>query len=69
MQEEAKEWEEEKNRLQALLPVEVTRDTLKATEIPALEEQLKKLEAKLPGVQSTKDTVRLSSSIQYRYTY
>ncbi|PAV16910.1 dna repair rad50 [Pyrrhoderma noxium] len=56
MQEEAKEWEEEKNRLQALLPVEVTRDTLKATEIPALEEQLKKLEAKLPGVQSTKDT-------------
>lgn len=69
MQEEAKEWEEEKNRLQALLPVEVTRDTLKATEIPALEEQLRKLEAKLPGVQSTKDTVRLSSSIQYRYTY
>ena len=69
MQEEAKEWEEEKNRLQALLPVEVTRDTLKATEIPALEEQLKKLEAKLPGVQSTKDTVCLSSSIQYCYTY
>ena len=69
MQEEAKEWEEEKNRLQALLPVEVTRDTLKATEIPALEEQHKKLEAKLPGVQSTKDIVRISSSIQYCYAY
>ncbi|KAI5117920.1 hypothetical protein M0805_001999 [Coniferiporia weirii] len=53
--EEVEMWENEMKRLQALLPTEVARDTLKGQELPQLEEQHKKSEAALPDALASRE--------------
>jgi hypothetical protein len=49
-EEEAKEWEDELKRLQSLLPFEAARNKLRDEEIPALEQQIKEDDDKLPSL-------------------
>ena len=46
--EEMKEWEDELNRLQRLMPTQASRDRLKNTELPELERQIKEQESTIP---------------------
>ena len=57
IREEAVEWEAEVKRLQALLPAEVTRDTLRSQEIPQLETKLKQTEDEVSKALSSKELV------------
>lgn len=45
---EMEEWEAEFERLQALRPVQATRDRIKGMDLPALEAQIKEQEASYP---------------------
>lgn len=57
IKEEAIEWETELRRLQALLPTELTRDSLKKQDIPQLEERLQQTEASIIGSLTSKNAV------------
>ncbi|KIM89254.1 hypothetical protein PILCRDRAFT_218441 [Piloderma croceum F 1598] len=48
--EEMKEWEDELERLQKLVPIQASRDRLKRNELPALERQIKEQEAAIPAI-------------------
>lgn len=63
-EDEAKEWEAEIKRLQGLLSVETTRNSLKTQEIPQLEKQIVADEDSLPTIASSKDAVRI---VDYEY--
>jgi DNA repair protein RAD50 len=55
---EMADWEKEHSRLQALLPVQASRDRLKTLELPDLERQIDELEASLPAISSKAEEVR-----------
>jgi hypothetical protein len=55
--EEAKEWEEELERLNALMPLEIEKQALQTTEIPALEARISKAKEKIPGLVQSIETV------------
>ena len=57
MEEDAKNWENEVRRLQAMLPKEATRDKLKNKEIPALDQQLADEESKLQEASKEAESV------------
>lgn len=63
IQEEAKDWDTEVKRLKALLPEELSRDTLKNKEIPDLENRLKELETSASKALASKNLV---SGILYK---
>lgn len=50
MIEELPQWQEELERLQKLRPAQVTHDTLRAKDIPNLEEQIKQQESLHPEI-------------------
>ena len=56
---ELAEWEEELARLQSLTPVQAARDQLKAKELPAMEEEIKRLETDHPAISSRAEEVGL----------
>ena len=56
---ELAEWEAELKRLQALLPVDLARERLKKTEIPALEREKKEQEALVPEAGAAAEKVGL----------
>lgn len=57
LQIEAEEWEAEIKRLQGLLSVETSRNSLKSQEVPQLEKQIASDEDSLPTIASSKDAV------------
>jgi hypothetical protein len=56
--EEMKEWEDELERLQKLVPIQASRDRLKRNELPALEKQIKEQEAAIPAISKKAEEVR-----------
>jgi chromosome segregation ATPase len=44
------QWEEEFAQLQGLMPVNTTKERIRTVELPALEKQIKTLEADLPSI-------------------
>jgi hypothetical protein len=54
---ELEEWETELARLQALLPVEASRDRVKTVELPALERQMKEIEESIPAISEKAEEV------------
>ena len=54
---EASDWEAEIKRLQSLLSVENTRNSLKSQELPRLDQQIRSNESSLPELASLKDAV------------
>jgi DNA repair protein RAD50 len=56
--EEMKEWEDELERLQKLVPIQASRDRLKRNELPALERQIKEQEAAIPAISNKAEKVR-----------
>jgi DNA repair protein RAD50 len=57
-QEELLDWQKELARLQKLLPVQASRDQLKADELPALDMQISDLEARIPELSGDAEEVR-----------
>jgi DNA repair protein RAD50 len=55
---EMKEWEEELERLQKLVPTQASRDRLKGVELPALEKQIKEQEDTIPSFGEKAEKVR-----------
>lgn len=58
---ELKDWEEELDRLQKLLPIQVSRDRLKHTELPALEKQVKEQESAIPSFSAKAEEVDINT--------
>ena len=56
------EWQAEMDRLQALRPVQSTRDRLKAKEIPLLESQIKEQEDAHPEISQKAEKVRFETT-------
>lgn len=54
---EMEEWEAEFERLQALRPVQATRDRIKGMDLPALEAQIKEQEASYPEISDEAEKV------------
>ena len=55
---EMKEWEEELERLQKLVPTQASQDRLKGVELPALEKQIKEQEGAIPSIGEKAEKVR-----------
>ncbi|CAK5284189.1 unnamed protein product [Mycena citricolor] len=55
-QEEQDQWEALLKQVQALQPLETTRDRLKTVEIPELESKIQELNAEIPGASSSSDS-------------
>jgi DNA repair protein RAD50 len=58
--EEMKEWEDELDRLQRLVPAQASRDRLKDLELPAFERQIKEQEGAMPPISEKAEEVRPS---------
>lgn len=56
--EEMVDWEKELNRLQALKPVEASRNRLRDVELPALEQQIKEQDALVPVMSGEAEEAR-----------
>lgn len=52
-----KDWQDELERLQKLLPTQASRDRLKQTEIPTLEKQIKEQEDDIPSISEKAEQV------------
>lgn len=52
-------WEEEMKRLQSLAAIYANRETVLTLEIPALEEQIKQKEERLPALSKAAETVSM----------
>ena len=63
--EELPQWQEELERLQKLRPVASNHDSLKAKEIPALQEQIMEQESHHPDISSEVEQVRPHFSCLY----
>lgn len=59
---ELTEWQAEMDRLQALRPVQSSRDRLKAKEIPLLESQVKQQEDAHPEISQKAEKVRFETT-------
>lgn len=55
--EELQDWTDERNKFQALRPVEITRDQLDSLEIPSLQEEIKTKETALPALSRAAEAV------------
>jgi DNA repair protein RAD50 len=53
------EWTKELERLQGLLPIEASRNRLKAVELPDLERKIKEQEALIPDISAKAEKVSL----------
>ncbi len=57
VREELEAWEEELKRLQSLAAIAANRETILTVEIPALEEQIKQENERIPALSKAAETV------------
>lgn len=59
---ELEDWEKEHTRLQGLLPIQASRNRLKGTEIPSLQEDIQREEAAIPSISEKAEEVMMYST-------
>lgn len=65
--EEMKQWQDELDRLQKLMPTQASQTRLKDFELPALEKQIKEQEAIIPSLSEKAEEVLSKSLVSQRF--
>lgn len=63
--EELKDWEEELDRLHKLTPIQLSRDRLKDSELPELEQQTKEQETAIPSLSEKAEEVNENHNFSF----